>query len=215
MGLIPHHGGAYFYGSAAQLVDADNNGGLAIDGNQFTLKPGQGALDDPHFLAGMEPGGVERYRLVGEIEHEPEPVHLFFGNLGGGMFAPQHQVAEHGGVGEDGTLFNAIHVSAGHLVEPLLIVEVPPHCLLDPLLELERRLPAKLILQLGGVDGVSQVVPCPVGNVGDQLLRFALLAPQQPVHRPDQHLDQVARWMTLSIAYVSNTRCNFLFSQNC
>ena len=114
MGLIPHHGGAYFYGSAAQLVDADNNGGLAIDGNQFTLKPGQGALDDPHFLAGLEPGGVERYRLVGEIEHEPEPVHLFFGNLGGGMFAPQHQVAEHGGVGEDGTLFNAIHVHEDH-----------------------------------------------------------------------------------------------------
>ena len=79
----------------------------------------------------------------------------------------------------------------GDVVHPLLVGEVPPHGLLDALLELQRRFPAQLLLEFARVDGVAQVVPGPVGDVGDQLLRSPFGPSQQAVHRPDDHPDQV------------------------
>ena len=89
-------------------------------------------------------------------------------------------------------VFVILHVVAGgDVVHPVLVVEVPADGLLDALLELERRLPAQLALQLGGIDGVAHVVAGAVRDIGDQIHVGALGTAQHPVHRVDQHLDDV------------------------
>ena len=60
-------------------------------------------------------------------------------------------------------------VATGDVVHPLLVVEVPTDGLLDALLELKRGLPTELLLQLGGVDGIAEVVTGTVGDVGNQI----------------------------------------------
>ena len=67
-------------------------------------------------------------------------------------------------------------ITRSHIVQPFLMVEIPADGLLDALLELERRLPAKLTLQLTGVDGVAQVVAGTVGDVGDEVHVLTFLA---------------------------------------
>ena len=81
--------------------------------------------------------------------------------------------------------------TAGHLVEPRLVVEVPADGAFDAFLELEGRLPAELALQFAGVDGVAQVVPLAVGDVGDEVLRGAFGTTEKAVNGLDEHLDEV------------------------
>ena len=85
----------------------------------------------------------------------------------------------------------ALVVAAGDVVHPVLVVEVPPHGLLDALLKLERRLPAELALQLGAVDGVAGVVAQAVSHIGDKVHVLVFLAAQQTVNRANHHLDDV------------------------
>ena len=85
-----------------------------------------------------------------------------------------------------------LHVIAGgHIVHPFLVVEVPPHGPLNSFLELQRRFPAELALQLRAVDGVAEVVAGTVGDVGDEVEVFAFLATEETVHRVDEHVDNV------------------------
>src|ERR1700727_846511 len=51
---------------------------------------------------------------------------------------------------------------------PPLVVEIPAHRLLDAALERFARAPAKLALELGGVDRIAEIVPGPVGDKGNE-----------------------------------------------
>ena len=82
-------------------------------------------------------------------------------------------------------------VAARHVVEPLLVVQIPADGLFDTLLELQRGFPAELFLQLRRVDGIAQVVTSTVGNEGDEVHILAFLTTQQAVDGVDDHLDDV------------------------
>ena len=82
-------------------------------------------------------------------------------------------------------------VAAGHVVHPLLVVEVPTDGALDAFFKLQRRLPAKFVVQLARVDGIAQVVPLAVGDVSYQVHVLTLLAAKQAVDGVYQHLDDV------------------------
>ena len=75
-------------------------------------------------------------------------------------------------------------VPAGHVVHPLLVVEVPSYGLLDALLELQAGLPSELPFEFGGVDGVSHVVSGAVSDVGDEVEVSVLRSSEQPVDGP-------------------------------
>ena len=72
-----------------------------------------------------------------------------------------------------------------------MVVEIPADGLFDAFLELERRLPAELALKLARIDRVAEIVAGAVGDIGDQMVARAFGIAQQPVHRPDEHLDQI------------------------
>ena len=82
-------------------------------------------------------------------------------------------------------------VAARDVVEPFLVVEVPAHRLLDTFFELQARLPAQLLLELGGVDGVAGVVAQAVRHVGDQVHVLAFGAAEQLIDGLDDDLDNV------------------------
>ena len=70
-------------------------------------------------------------------------------------------------------------LAGGDVVHPLLVVEIPAYRLLDSLLELQRGFPAQLVFQFARIDGIPQVVPRTVGDVGDELLALASDAPSE------------------------------------
>ena len=72
-------------------------------------------------------------------------------------------------------------VAAGDVVQPFLVVEVPAHRLLDAFLELQGRLPAEFLLELGGVNRVAGIVAQTVGDVGDEVHVLAFRAAEQPI----------------------------------
>ena len=97
---------------------------------------------------------------------------------------------------EDSTI--AIHgivivliIATRHIVEPILIVEIPTHRLFDTFLELEAGLPAKFSLEFRAVDSIPHVVPRTVGDVSDQVHVGTLGTAQQPIDSVDEHLDEV------------------------
>src|SRR5574344_1259033 len=57
-------------------------------------------------------------------------------------------------------------VARGHVVEPLLVLEIPLHGLLDALFKLQAWLPTQFALQLGRIDGIARVVSKAVGHIG-------------------------------------------------
>ena len=61
------------------------------------------------------------------------------------------------------------------MLHPLLVVEIPVDGQDDALLERSLGIPAKVILDLGGVDAVAAVVTQTVSDVLDQLLADALV----------------------------------------
>ena len=82
-------------------------------------------------------------------------------------------------------------LTGGDVIHPLLVVEVPADSLFDAFLELEGGFPAELVLELGGVDGVAQVVAGAVGDIGDELLAGAFRVAEQTVHGLDNNLHDV------------------------
>src|SRR2546425_2773160 len=66
-----------------------------------------------------------------------------------------------------------------NLVHPLLIIQIPAHRFTNALLEFVGWGPAELILNLGGVDGVSAVVAGPIFYEGDEFSRTS-----PPFRRP-------------------------------
>jgi len=82
-------------------------------------------------------------------------------------------------------------ITAGDVVQPFLVVEVPAHGLLDAFLKLQGRFPAQFLLELGGVDRVAGVVAQAVCHVGDEVHVLAFGAAEQPIHRLDNDLDNV------------------------
>ena len=77
------------------------------------------------------------------------------------------------------------------MVHPLLVFEVPAHGFFDALLELQRGFPAQLVFQFARIDGIPQVVPRTVGDVGDELLALAFGVAQQPIDGADDDFNQV------------------------
>lgn len=79
----------------------------------------------------------------------------------------------------------------GDVVHPFLVVEVPAHGLFDAFFELQRGFPAQLVFQFARIDGIPQVVPRTVGDVGDELLALAFGVAQQPIDGADDDFNQV------------------------
>ena len=82
-------------------------------------------------------------------------------------------------------------VTRGHVVQPLLVVEIPADSLLDTLLKLQRGLPSELFLQLRRVDGIAQIVAGTVCNEGNEIHILTFLTTQQTVNGLDDHFDDV------------------------
>ena len=68
---------------------------------------------------------------------------------------------------------------------------IPADGLLDTLLKLQTGLPAEFSLQLGGVDGITQIMTGTVGDKGNQIHILAFLSAQQTIHRLNHHLDDI------------------------
>ena len=66
-------------------------------------------------------------------------------------------------------------ITAGDVVHPLLVVQVPVDGQHDTLLERGLRVPAQIVLDLGGVDAVTAVMAQTVGHMLDQVLADALV----------------------------------------
>ena len=66
-------------------------------------------------------------------------------------------------------------VAAGDVLHPLLVVEVPVDGQDDALLERGLRVPAQIVLDLGGVDAVAAVMAQTVGNVLDEVFADAVI----------------------------------------
>ena len=93
-------------------------------------------------------------------------------------------------------------VAAGDIVQPVLVVKIPPHRLFYPFLELKARLPPELTLQLPRVYRVSHVVALTVGNVCDEIHVLTFRSAEKPVNCPDQHHDDVDILPLVEPAYV-------------
>ena len=79
-------------------------------------------------------------------------------------------------------------VAAGDVLHPLLVVEVPVDGQDDALLEGSLGIPAKVVLDLGGVDAIAAVMAQTVSNVLDQILADAVIL-QAVVQLRDDGLD--------------------------
>ena len=79
-------------------------------------------------------------------------------------------------------------VAAGDVLHPLLVVEIPVDRQDDALLEGGLRVPAEVVLDLGGVDAVAAVVAQTVGDVLDEVLADAVIL-QAVVELLDDGLD--------------------------
>ena len=82
-------------------------------------------------------------------------------------------------------------VAGGDVVHPGLVVEIPTDGALDAFLELQGGLPAQFALELGGVDGIAQVVTGTVGDIGDEVYVCAFGAAEQTVNGMDEDLDYI------------------------
>ena len=82
-------------------------------------------------------------------------------------------------------------IAGGDVFHPLAVIEGPTDGFFNALLELERGLPAELVLELGGVDGVAQVMPGAVGYVGDEVITRAGGVAQQAIYRGNDDADEV------------------------
>ena len=72
-----------------------------------------------------------------------------------------------------------------------MVVEVPADSFFDTLLELQRWLPAELLLQLRRVNSIAGIVAKAVGNIGYQAQRVALGVAQDAVYGLNHHLDKI------------------------
>ena len=66
-------------------------------------------------------------------------------------------------------------ITAGDVVHPLLMVQVPVDGEHDALLKGGLGVPAQIVLDLGGVDAVAAVVAQTVGHMLDEILADALV----------------------------------------
>ena len=82
-------------------------------------------------------------------------------------------------------------VAAGDVVQPFLVVEVPAHRLLDAFLELQGRLPAQFLLELGGINGIAGIVTQAVRDIGDQVHVLAFGTAKQLIDCLNHDLDDV------------------------
>ncbi len=82
-------------------------------------------------------------------------------------------------------------ITGSDVVHPGLVVKVPADGFLYALFKLEGGFPAKLALELGGVNGISQIVPGAVCDVGDKVHVCTFRAAQEPVYGVNEHLDDV------------------------
>jgi len=82
-------------------------------------------------------------------------------------------------------------VAARDVVQPFLVVKIPAHGLLDAFFELQGRLPAEFLLELGGVDGVAGIVAQTIRHVSDEVHVLAFRAAEQLIDGLDDDLDDV------------------------
>ena len=94
-----------------------------------------------------------------------------------------------------GNLFLVIHIlitplilPRGHVIDPLLVIEIPSDCFFDAFFELEGRFPAQFLLELRGVDRIAQVVPGSVSDIGNQFFARAFRPAQQSIYGLDDRL---------------------------
>ena len=78
-----------------------------------------------------------------------------------------------------------------HIIDPFLVIKVPTDGFFDAFFELECRFPSEFVFEFGGVYSVSQVVPGPVCDVGNQFFAGSFRSAQEPVDGFDDDLYQV------------------------
>ena len=73
-------------------------------------------------------------------------------------------------------------VAAGDIVEPLLIVEIPFHSLLNTLFKLKTWLPTEFLLEFSRVDCIARIVARTIRNIGDEVQVLPFLTTEKPVN---------------------------------
>ena len=69
--------------------------------------------------------------------------------------------------------------------------EVPSDGLLNAFFELEGWFPSEFVVQLGGIDRISKIVPCSVGDECYEAEAMAFRMSEDAVYSLDHHLDEV------------------------
>ena len=82
-------------------------------------------------------------------------------------------------------------VARGDIVHPFLVVEIPTYGSFNAFLKLQAGLPSEFTLQLPAINGVAHIMAGSVGDVGDEVLIFALLTAEQTVDGLDDDMDDI------------------------
>lgn len=77
------------------------------------------------------------------------------------------------------------------VVHPFLIVQIPAYGFFNSFFKLQAGLPAQFTLQLGGINGVAQVVSGAVGYVSNEVHVLTLGPTEQTVNGTDDYFDDV------------------------
>ena len=77
------------------------------------------------------------------------------------------------------------------ILRPSFVVQVPTDGPLDAFFKLQRRLPAKFLLEFGAVNGITHIVAGTVGDIGDEVHVLSLGMAQQAVDGVDNHFDDI------------------------
>ena len=105
-------------------------------------------------------------------------------------------------------------VPRSDIIKPFFIIQIPLHCLLNSLLELEGRLPAEFLLKFGGVDSVAGIVTETVCDIGDKVKVLTLLTPKLAVNGFDESLNDVNILPLIEAAdVISLGDCTFMENQ--
>ena len=93
-------------------------------------------------------------------------------------------------------------VAGGDVLQPLGVIEIPTNGEGDAFFELEGGLPTEFAVELGGVDGIAQVVSLTVGNEGDEATRCAGRIAEQAIDGIDDDMYKVDVAPLVESAYI-------------
>src|SRR5690606_25354104 len=102
-----HHG-------TTQLIDADGDTRLAIDGNELSFETGKRSFDDTYLHARPERQGIEMNGAFGVVDHKAKFLHLHVRDRAGRVLATQHHVTQYRRQVDDRMLLRWIYMYKDH-----------------------------------------------------------------------------------------------------